>query len=438
MLAFSEALATSIFELSRVSQPQVSCQALKSGQTIKVEYLHIQELVSHTLKDLTSHESYVNGCRSMFETIQTRLEQAYGFCILFDDRRDVQRHEVCCQWTVNFVSSLRNITHAPSHQDCIVRPESIDFQFEMIKRLPLVKELLYNSLRILSKLSSTESFCNHLCSHQQQLRKLMDVMQQYKENNFVVMRVTYILANLTAFRDDMAIFVYFNDQGLIFGAFEYFISKTKNEDDYYESMIKSFAEFDFLNQNDKKVLNKIIRLMANIFTVEEPAVNFINERFGQYKQLLKKLKYFMTESEVGNNSELLVSVLNCISNILFYDKPNLTQNDFELTNLKQDLTSAVAYIMLQPKDDEILTEGLRVISNLSRSKAGIKNLLKLKFNEAIQVLLRHRSRDVIFYSIGILVNLSIDKVAAASPRSSRSRACAASCSSASSSCSKSA
>ena len=95
-------------------------------------------------------------------------------------------------------------------------------------------------------------------------------------------------------------------------------------------MIKSFAEFDFLNQDDKKVLNKIIRLLANIFTVEEPAINFINERFSQYKQLLKKLRFFMTESEVTNNSELLISVLNCISNILFYDKPNITQNDFEL------------------------------------------------------------------------------------------------------------
>ena len=76
----------------------------------------------------------------------------------------------------------------------------------------------------------------------------------------------------------------------------------------------------------------------------------------------------MTEQEVSNNAELLQSVLSCLSNLLYYDKPGILHNDFELNSLKHDILSAVGFIILQPNIDDILIEGLRVISNLSRSK----------------------------------------------------------------------
>lgn len=379
--------------------------------TIKIEYLQMVDQVALTFKELTANDKYKMQQTGLFELLLPHLKSVYSLCVLFDERRDMSRHEACCTTTVSLIACFRNLTHSTTFQESLVEPKFIDFLFQTAYRYPQIKELLFNVLRILSKISTADLFCRHVGGSHRLLDQLIDLMQAFRENNFVIMRAAYILANLTAYQEDVAAYVYFKDKGSILACFEHFMSKSNDEDDYYESMIKSFAEFDFLNQDDKKVLNKVIRLMANMFTVEEPAVHFIKERFAQYKQLLKKLKYFMTEKELVNNSELLISVLNCISNILYFDKPNMTQNDFELSSLKQELTSAVAYITLQPKDEEILTEGLRVMSNLSRSKNGVKCLLKLKFHDAVLVLLKHRSRDVVFYSIGILINLTVDKVA---------------------------
>lgn len=406
---YNEAFVGAIMELLQAIDIITVADKLQPSLTLKPDFIQIVDHLGLTLKELTANESFRLQQTGLFEFLFPHLQALFKLCVHFDERGDVARHESCCAVLVSLIACYRNQTHAPNFQESVIEPSFIAFLFSIIARYPHIKEFLYNILRILSKISTSEAFCDFVCDSQETLRQLIDVMASFKDNNFVVMRTSYILANLTAYREDVASYVYFNDRGAILACFEHYISKTKDEDDYYESMIKSFAEFDFLNQDDKKVLNKVIRLMANMFTVEEPAVHFIKERFGQYKQLLKKLKYFMTEKELANNSELLISVLNCISNILYFDKPNMTQNDFELASLKQELTSAVAYITLQPKDEEILTEGLRVISNLSRSKNGAKNLLKLKFHEAVQILLKHRSRDVVFYSIGILINLTVDK-----------------------------
>ena len=80
--------------------------------------------------------------------------------------------------------------------------------------------------------------------------------------------------------------------------------------------------------------------------------------------------------------------------------------DFEIDTLKHDLIRAVGFIILQPHKEEILIEGLRVISNLSRSKDNIKPIVDIKFHEALLVLLDHRSREIVYYSIGIIINLS--------------------------------
>lgn len=409
-LPYEEKLVGALMELLQAIDLPAASQLVTPGIALKAEFLQMIELICHTLKVLTAHDKYKHNKTGLFEFLQPHLRAAAKLCELFDDRKDGPRHEQMCTAVVSLINCFRNLTHTEGSLEQSIEPAFIDQMFHLVNRFPTVKDIQFNCLRVLSKISTYESFCVYVSQNKLLLIQLIGLLETWKKNNFVIMRVTYILANLTAFQEDVATFVYFNDHGAVFAAFEHYVSKTKNEDDYYDSMIKSFAEFDFLNPEDKKVIDKIIRLMANMFTVEEPSLHFIKERFPQYKHLLKKLKFFMTENEVINNSELLISVLNCISNILYYDKPNTAQNDFELANLKQDLITAVAYIALQPKDEEILIEGLRVISNLSRSKNGVKTLLKIKFHEAILVLLKHRARDVVFYSIGILMNLSIDKV----------------------------
>ena len=205
-----------------------------------------------------------------------------------------------------------------------------------------------NCVRILSSVSLSSVFCGLLEESPESLNSLLKMMEVYKENNYILMRVAFVLANMTTYNEAASGRLYFELSGFdaIFSCFTHYIGKAQEEDSLLDTMLRSFSNFDFLKQSDKDVLNKVIRLLANIVTDERSAVDFIKSRFGEYKFMLKKLRFFMNENEVVNNSELLICVLSCISNILYFDKPGLSANDFELQSIKQDLTSAIAYIIL--------------------------------------------------------------------------------------------
>lgn len=382
-----------------------------TASTFRVDILELLEGLSESLKSLTNLQNYTTQRTGLIEFLYPHFEAVVKLCLEFSKRRDLARHELGCAILLNLVKCYRNLFYSSKHQDYSLEPSFIELLFQVLQNIPSSESLRDDILRILAKISWQDTFFVYVWDQKHHLDFLMKMLGTFKDNSFVVMRICHILTELTTgTQEDIACYIYFNDKGVIFSIFEQAFGKIKKDDDMpLPNMLKSFANFDPLNEDPKKVLNKVIRLMTNLFTIEEPATHFISQRFASYKQLLKKLKFFMNDKDLIHHSELLQSVLNCITNILFYDKPHLAQNDFELASIKNDLAGAVSYIALQPQDEEILIDGLRVISNLSLAKDGVKTLLELKFQKAILVLLKHRRREVVYYSIGILINLSINQ-----------------------------
>ena len=345
------------------------------------------------------------------------VELSFKISNYLEKKKQIEIYEIMINVLVNYICCIRNLIPMQESVLKLIDTNCPRLMFEIMKQNVSTKEVIANSLRILAKLSISSTFSDYLMEYPELIKTLLEILEVYKENNFFSMRLAFILANLTTYDESASSLIYFELKGfkIIFDTFAYYISKTTNEDDYFETMLKSFSNFDFLEQGDKDVLNKIIRLLANIFTEESSSLDFISNNYSNYKLLLRKLRFFMNENEVSNNSELLICVLSCISNILYWDKPSLVQKDFELETLKQDLVSAVSFIILQPKNEEILIEGLRVISNLSRTKQGVGQIVNIKFYDAINILINHRSRDVVYYSIGILINISQDQTFKKSP-----------------------
>lgn len=401
--------------LTRLNLSKILAKVIQSGDnlSLKTEMMQFLKAVYIVFKSMFFFEVYRKPFANKGNINQLFQDLRYltKLGVKLEKEKKIEECELSLTCLINLLCIIRNLILNQQAQMLLLDTKCTDLLIFLLNRFTLTKEIVVNSCRILATLSMSSVFCERLEHEPKHIKSLLNIMKTYKENNYVVMRVSFILANMTTYNEAASSKLYFELEGFktVFDCFSYYISKTSDEDDFYDSMLKSFSSFDFLKQDDKDVLNKIIRLLANIFTDEKSAVDFIKKNYDEYKFLLRKLRFFMNENEVMDNSELLICVLSCISNILYFDKPGLTQVDFELQTLKQDLTSAIGYIILQPKQEEILIEGLRVISNLSRSKEGVKHIVKIKFHDAVSVLIDHRSREVVYYSIGILINLTQDK-----------------------------
>jgi hypothetical protein len=66
----------------------------------------------------------------------------------------------------------------------------------------------------------------------------------------------------------------------------------------------------------------------------------------------------------------------------------------------------VGNFITQLKQEEVLCEGLRVLCNLSRFPILLDNIIKLKLHEAVFLLLSHGSQEVVYYAVGVLINLT--------------------------------
>lgn len=174
-------------------------------------------------------------------------------------------------------------------------------------------------------------------------------------------------------------------------------------------MLKSFASFEFLEKDDSEMVEKLLRVFANFFVSETVAMDFIKNHSGSYKDMLRQLRFFVNQANKDNQT-LMMSLFGFLTNVFFYENNTIGYNDFELSKLKLDLVSIICYLVATPLPEPLLTEGLRTIANLSRSKQVAKHICSVDFGDGLVALLNHESQNAVFYAFGCLVNLSNDKV----------------------------
>lgn len=106
----------------------------------------------------------------------------------------------------------------------------------------------------------------------------------------------------------------------------------------------------------------------------------------------------------------MMSLFGFLTNIFYHENNTISYNDFELAKLKLDLVSAICYLIATPLSEPVLSEGLRTIANLSRSKQLAKHICSVSFGDGLVALLNHDSPNAVFYSLGCLVNLSNERL----------------------------
>jgi hypothetical protein len=145
-------------------------------------------------------------------------------------------------------------------------------------------------------------------------------------------------------------------------------------------------------ESDIDALVKIIRLIANLFTVNEIGQDIYVNRGIHFKDLIRKLKELLEKKcNLVQHADLIVCNLSCMANALFYDREVLMSNmDYKTT--KSQLVPLLGNFIVQVDNEEVCCEGLRVLSNLSRMKEYIRMIIESKLHEATLILLESSSK----------------------------------------------
>lgn len=84
----------------------------------------------------------------------------------------------------------------------------------------------------------------------------------------------------------------------------------------------------------------------------------------------------------------------------------LASNEYK--TIKKELIDLLVDFVVQIDNEEVCCESLRVVSNLTRMKQFIKPVLEAKLHEAVIILLDSTSKEIVYYSLGVIINLLAD------------------------------
>lgn len=159
--------------------------------------------------------------------------------------------------------------------------------------------------------------------------------------------------------------------------------------------------------NNEEALVKIIRLLANITTEEKYTSKHLKLHQSTVQQYVDLLLAVLAKKSLSHNEEFILNAISCITNILFYDVPSqpLISEETRIVLFKQ-----LNQFILATQNEEVQIEAVRVLSNLSRHAALCAEFVSDKnFVEALTIVLDHTLRDLVFYAIGIIINITLHK-----------------------------
>ena len=170
-----------------------------------------------------------------------------------------------------------------------------------------------------------------------------------------------------------------------------------------DSKVKKYEEFTAANLED--AITKVVKLIANLSTEELYAQLAFQESQEEVKQLIHYLVRAIDKRTIDDSEEFILNAISCITNILFYDTPNMQLLNDEI---RVQIFNSIKLYMLAKQNEEIQIETVRVLSNLSRHLRLCLEFVKDKtYVEALTIVLDLTLRDLVFYSVGIIINISL-------------------------------
>ena len=269
-------------------------------------------------------------------------------------------------------------------------------------------ELLLNASRVISKLSLTKSCQEEMASISGFHESFMRVISCNQDKTPLLIRLTFVLGNLTSSDEDhrIKIFRYRNSldvlldilhthgQLLLAAAEEL---ETKIEQNLGENNEVPASDISELSKHaSQDLLVKIVRLLAHLAI--SPSIGPVLAK----KEKIEMLILLASTIHIAYCEELILNVVSAITNLSYY-----SEQDSVIWQTRMDLIKILSE-MLFVENQEAVLEATRAFGNLSRDQDARTLMHSSRIDEALVLLLDHSDRDVLAAAAGVVVNLAGD------------------------------
>ncbi|TNV74288.1 hypothetical protein FGO68_gene13245 [Halteria grandinella] len=319
------------------------------------------------------------------------------------------------QMLVQITGTLRNLANDDDSYSRMCKSKVVQKLIQVLEKYnsPTNKELMQNISRVLSKVS-LDSECSKAIIATGKLRFLADLLCDWQHQTLFVQRIAFVLANLTTYFDEAREQIGTADQVKKIIAVSLYFFETDQQ--FYEDELRNQGR-DFSPRTADKIANqarvvedtlvKLIRLVANLST-EEQFIESITQS-GEREMLNEFLTWMVStlqRKKIGKSEEFILNSVSCATNLLFYDTPSKEVMFDE--DLRIKIFKAVKMYVLETTNEELQIEAVRVLSNLSRHARLCEEFVTdRQFIEALILILDHTLRELVFYTIGIIINMTM-------------------------------
>jgi len=312
------------------------------------------------------------------------------------------------QLLIQITATLRNLATSPDSKDReepkgqkahrqFLQEDRLSALTRMMALFPGQLELLTNISRIFAKLTLHGSACEAIAKNDSHIRQMARTMSACGDSAPLVLRLGFVLGNLTARSDRLRIVFGFDCEGttLVPQLLRRYWQKDRQLARVELETGKAAGA-----QEVEEVLVKLIRLLANIAI--SPSCGSV---LASSSAVVDPLLDMLGAKRIVDSEELVLNVVSAVTNLLFYDVPS---NLLTTEENKQLLCRLFRPLLLESYNEEALVETARALGNLSRHEDARRCIAEIRLDEIIVILLNHYSRDLVFYVCGALVNLATD------------------------------
>ncbi|KAH6575148.1 hypothetical protein BASA60_005169 [Batrachochytrium salamandrivorans] len=248
------------------------------------------------------------------------------------------------------------------------------------------EELVLTVCRTLSKLSINQNSIQSM-GGTKNIDAYMNILIRYQDKMPIVIRMCFILGNLTATLGETHTFMASSIPDIL-SLFNIYT------DLYLEQMGDGEGEVEDSNSNQSQLIDliiKVTRLIANIS---------IDLKCG--RDMIDMIEIEAIADMLSDHEELLLNLTGALANLSFYLHPGSG-----LYRKSNDLIKCLVPLMMHD-NPEVIVEASRTCANLARLH-DVQGYETSQICDLATILLDHADPEVVYQACGILMNLTLHK-----------------------------
>ncbi|XP_049822564.1 armadillo repeat-containing protein 2 isoform X2 [Aethina tumida] len=305
-----------------------------------------------------------------------------------------QTHHALFQLT----GALRNLVSEEFIYDNFISCGAVNELCQALEFFSSDLDVVANISRTLSIISTNDCCCDSLVEYRNIYKILLNLFNKYPGNEEIIVRLAYTLGNIVSKIDNSRV-KFFEETNSI----ESLLNIWKI---YLERTLKNCSlQLDNIDKNvpnTEDVMVKTIRIIANI--VINPEIGRqINEKYGN--SLIEETLKVLISNPFKKNEELVLSVLSTLNNLSYYYTSDM---EIDIFHVKQvDIIEGITEYA-KSRNKECVIETMRILGNLSRSKASRTYIADSEIFGVLIILLDKADLTLLKTTVGVFVNLMSD------------------------------